>query len=135
MKAGERGDTENWFVPYKEVMESIATKLGISMTFYQWLIKDLLVPTERHMKRTLNHINLCIKYDKPVYVQCQDRIGRTGTLVGRYLIRHGMADSKNVLEMIKNLRKNCEDSDRQSLETSEQREMVLGWPRGTLQAP
>jgi hypothetical protein len=37
-------------------------------------------------------------------------IGKTETVIGCFLIRIGLATEKNVLEMIKELRKNTEDS-------------------------
>ena len=104
-----------------------AAKMKILVTFDQLPIKDLSVPTERHMMRILNQIDLCIKPGKPVYVHCLGGIGRTGTVVGCYLVRHGMATENNVLDVIRELRKDCEDSGRQSPETRGQRGMVVGW--------
>jgi protein tyrosine phosphatase len=129
MEPDERETSGHRFVPYDEVMESIAAKMKISVTFDQLPIKDLSVPTEGHMTRILNQIDLCIKHGKPVYVHCLGGIGRTGTVVGCYLVRHGLATGKNVLEMIIYLRKDSEDSDRRSPETREQREMVMGWQK------
>jgi protein-tyrosine phosphatase len=34
------------------------------------------------MVRILNQIDMCIKYDKPVYVHCWGGKGRTGTVIG-----------------------------------------------------
>jgi len=79
------------------------------------------------MSRILNQIDLCIKHGKPVYVHCLGGIGRTGTVVGCYLVRHGIASGKNVLAMIRDLRKDTEDSARVSPEMMEQRKMVMGW--------
>jgi hypothetical protein len=58
------------FAPYVDHMESIAQKQKISVTFDQISIKDFSVPTMRQMVRILNQIDMCIKYDKPVYVHC-----------------------------------------------------------------
>jgi hypothetical protein len=113
MEPDERDFTGHRFVPYDDMMGSIAEKMRISVTFDQLPIKDLSVPTEGHMTRILNQIDLCIKYGKPVYVHCLGGIGRTGTVVGCYLVRHGLATGKYVLEMMKDLRKDCEDSARE----------------------
>jgi hypothetical protein len=77
MKPDERDISGQQFVPYDNLMESIAAKMGISVTFDQLPIKDLSVPTEHHMTRILNQIDLCIKHGKPAYVHCLGGIGRT----------------------------------------------------------
>jgi hypothetical protein len=127
MEPDERDLTGHRFFPYDEVMESIAKRMKVSVTFDQFPIKDLSVPTDSHMTRILNQIDLCIKHGKPVYVHCLGGIGRTGTVVGCYLVRHGLATEKNVLDMIRDLRKDSEDSERVSPETRVQRKMVVGW--------
>jgi len=82
------------------------------------------------MIRILNQIDMCIKYDKPVYVHCWGGKGRTGTVVGCYLARHGMVAGKDVIEMIKTLRKNTEDFSDPSPETSKQIKMVINLGKG-----
>jgi protein-tyrosine phosphatase len=112
MEPDERDTSGHRFVPYADLMESIAVKMRIPVTFDQLPIKDLSVPTERHVTRILNQIDLCIKHGKPVYVHCLGGIGRTGTVVGCYLVRHGLSTGKNALEMIRDLRKDSENSGR-----------------------
>jgi protein tyrosine phosphatase len=117
------------FPPYVDHMESIAQKLKISVTFDQVSIKDFSVPTERQMVRILNQIDMCIKYDKPVYVHCWGGKGRTGTVIGCYLARHGFAAGNDVIEMIKKLRKNTEDCSDRSPETGAQFDMAINWKK------
>ena len=107
MEPDERDLTGHRFVPYTDLMESIAVRMGISITFDQLPITDLSIPTERHMTRILDQIGLCIEHGKPVYIHCLGGIGRTGTVIGCYLVRHGLATDKNVLDMIMDLRKDC----------------------------
>jgi protein-tyrosine phosphatase len=79
------------------------------------------------MVRILNQIDMCIKYDKPVYAHCWSGKGRTGTIVGCYLARHGFAAGNDVIEMIKELRKNTRDFSDPSPETKKQINMVVNW--------
>ena len=122
MEPDERDFTGQRFIPYDDMMESITSKMGISVTFDQLPIKDLSVPTERHMMRILNQIDLCIKHGKPVYVHCLGGIGRTGTVVGCYLMRHGLAAGKNALEMIRNLRQDYDNIGQELARTREEGE-------------
>jgi protein tyrosine phosphatase (PTP) superfamily phosphohydrolase (DUF442 family) len=115
------------FAPYVDHMESIAEKMGITVTFDQISIKDFSIPTERQMVRILNQIDMCIKYDKPVYVHCWGGKGRTGTVVGCYLARHGIATGNGVIEKIMELRKNTGSCSDPSPERRKQINMVLNW--------
>ena len=118
------------FAPYVDHMESIAQKLKVSVTFDQISIRDFSVPTKRQMIRILNQIDMCIKYDKPVYLHCWGGKGRAGTVIGCYLARHGFAAGNDVIEMIKKLRKNTVDYLDPSPETREQIKMVINWNEG-----
>ena len=118
------------FVGYEEPMTAIAESMGIKVYFDRMPIVDLSVPTIPEMKVILDRIGESIKYDQPVYLQCLGGIGRTGTVVGCYLIRHGIAGPREVLSRIQDLRTSTEDRYRRSPETEEQREMVLAWVKG-----
>ena len=129
MEPQEYNRPDDPFPPYVDHMESIAQKLRVSVTFDQISIKDFSVPTERQMVRILNQIDMCIKYDKPVYVHCWGGKGRTGTVVGCYLARHRFATGNDVIEMIKELRKNTKDFLDLSPETRGQINMVINWKK------
>ncbi len=82
------------------------------------------------MVRILNQIDMCIKYDKPVCVHCWGGKGRTGTVVGCYLARHRISTGNDVIEKIKELRKNTEDFSDLSPETRGQINLVINWKKG-----
>ena len=83
--------------------------------------------TAEMMIQILDEIDAVIESDKPVYVHCLGGIGRTGTVVGCYLLRHGLATGANVLEKIQELRLYDPNLYRDSPETSIQRNFVLNW--------
>jgi protein tyrosine/serine phosphatase len=127
-------DEMNWsgkpFESFEEQMKSIATSMGGEVNVERLPIKDTWVPARIEMCRILDRIDQSIQDDKPVYIHCWGGRGRTGTVVGCYLARHGLASDRNVLEMIQALRKNTEDHDSPSPETSQQMNMVLSWVEG-----
>jgi protein-tyrosine phosphatase len=61
-----------------------------------------------------------------VYLHCWGGIGRTGTVVGCWLVRHGASGSA-ALDRIAELHGATPDGARRSPETEAQREAVLGW--------
>lgn len=93
-------------------------------------IRDLDVPTIEIMKQILDEIDGAILNGKTVYVHCLGGIGRTGTVVGCYLARHGIASGGKALAKIKKLRRNDSSAYIQSPETIDQRAFVKNWKVG-----
>ncbi len=93
-------------------------------------IPDMSIPTVEQMSATLDDIDAALAEGRTVYVHCYGGIGRTGTVVGCYLVRNG-ASGDEALATIAHLRRNIRQPHRHSPETSEQRSMVLTWREGT----
>ena len=121
----------NWagkaFEGYEKQMQPIAASLGTSVSFERMPIKDTWVPARIEMIEILDRIDVSIEGGKPVYAHCWGGRGRTGTVAGCFLARHGIASNRNVLKMIQELRKDTEDHQMASPETSQQVDMVLSW--------
>ena len=92
-------------------------------------IVDLGTTTVVHMTRILDDVDAALEDDRSVYVHCWGGIGRTGTVVGCWLVRHGLDDGDPV-RTITRLRRGVPDAWAASPQTAAQRAMVTGWKRG-----
>jgi protein-tyrosine phosphatase len=80
------------------------------------------------MRAALNFIDGELEANRGVYVHCFGGIGRTGTVVGCWLLRHGLASRDNVEEVLARLRlKDTERASRRSPETDIQRRFMTNW--------
>lgn len=86
-------------------------------------IKDMDIPTKNLMKKILDKIDEDIGDGHSVYLHCIGGTGRTGTVVGCYMLRHNLVSKKEVFEKIHLLR----GDGKESPETKEQRQFVLDW--------
>ena len=81
------------------------------------------------MVTILDRIDQALADGRPVYVHCWGGKGRTGTVVGCYLVRHGIAEVKAALRLIQEMRCNDPRAHEPSPETKEQSQFVLHWKR------
>ena len=104
----------------------------------RYAIRDVYIPTEELMVEILDAIDDDLAGGHNVYVHCWGGVGRTGTVVGCWLIRHGYATADDVLEVISDLRSgdagrgpNAGPGEaRVSPETLDQVDFVVGWEQG-----
>lgn len=76
--------------PYAGILEEVARRLGLNVGYERHPIVDGRVPTSpEQMVRILDAIDSALSEGKTVYVHCWGGVGRTGTAVGCWLVRHG----------------------------------------------
>ena len=81
---------------------------------------------EKVMKEILDFIETEITEGRVVYLHCFRGLGRTGTVVGCYLIRNG-ADRCRITSVISNLRKGVAGDFRKSPENDFQMSFIDNW--------
>lgn len=115
--------------PYAGIAEVEATRLGLSVEHDRRSIRDVRVPRSPHeMVAILDTIDAALGEDKTVYVHCWGGIGRTGTVVGCWLVRHGRT-GEEALAQVAEWWQGVEKANRrpESPETPEQGDYVRNW--------
>ena len=114
--------------PYEFILMEEAAARGVTAIRHHKPIRDFGIPTEEEMTQTLDALDVALAAGHRVYVHCAGGIGRTGMVIGCYLVRHGIGISgQHAMDHLAHLRKGTADGWQQSPETPAQRKMVLSW--------
>ena len=114
-------------LPYDGMLRELATGRKMPVAYNRVPIRDLGVPRPADLRVLLSRLQLNVSDKIPSYVHCWGGIGRTGTVMGCWLVEHGGLNGTEALTRIADLRRATPDGYRRSPETDEQRAMVLGW--------
>ncbi|MBN1875536.1 MAG: YraN family protein [Anaerolineae bacterium] len=110
-------------------LTTYASTLDKSIAYYQLSIPDFDIPSEVQMIHILDTIDTAIATGRVVYVHCWAGVGRTGTVIGCYLARHGTCGQRALLKL-EYLRAEAANSQYESPSTKMQRTMVENWEQG-----
>jgi polymorphic toxin system DSP-PTPase phosphatase-like protein len=115
---------------YDRLLRSLSAERGIETRHIRIAVRDRSVPHERQlMTRVLTTIREETTAGRPVYVHCWGGIGRTGTVVGCWLVQSGMT-ALEAIARIAELRADTPDRFTRSPETDEQRRYICEWTAG-----
>ena len=91
---------EDGLIPYESLAIATARKSGKKCTYRRFAIRDGDIPPNDDLTvRILDFIERSMEDDGCVYLHCWGGIGRTGTIVGCYLVRHG-SSAEEALERV-----------------------------------
>ncbi len=112
---------------YDHIVREIAGTRQIDVSYRRMSVPDLGTPTTAHMTAVLEHVDSEIQAARPVYVHCWGGIGRTGTVVGCWMVGREGRTAQEALQRIAELRQGTPDGRRASPETDKQREFIETW--------
>lgn len=111
---------------YSDLLEIEAGKINSRVKYKPFPIRDFDVPTVPEMSQILKWITAGIADGDTLYVHCYGGKGRTGTVIGCYLVEQGYT-GEAAINQIAILRGDPPGSRVVSPETLEQKNMVYGW--------
>ena len=120
---------EAGLIPYDLLLNEEAKQYPVVTRHKRIPLRDFSTPVNDKVVEILDTIELALSLGKNIYLHCHGGKGRTGTVVGCYLVRQGLA-GKDALDRILALRKDILSHEEQSPETEGQIRMVLEWKKG-----
>ena len=118
------------FAPYRNALEQMARDRGFEVHWRRFPIRDYSVPDVGAMKSILDEIDVFLDANLPVYVHCWGGHGRTGTVVGCWLVRKGMTGQQALEELFRLRRCHSELHGWSCPQSSDQISMVQHWRVG-----
>lgn len=133
--SGRTGDLD-----YEAALNELRPKMKEAINYFRVPLRGGSVPdSDRQMIAILDILDEAVHRARSegtkIYVHCSTGAGRTGLVLGCYLVRHGMPGYR-ALEHLKRIVRPLPESDKLRIpETSKQREYILSWAdRDTLRS-
>jgi hypothetical protein len=113
--------------PYDHLLADNELQRGRIISHVRLPIRDMDVPSREEMSAILDTIDDAIAAGRSAYVHCWGGVGRTGTVVGCYLVRHGSTGAEALERVAALFAETPKSSYRKSPETRAQCRFVRDW--------
>ncbi|TVQ28467.1 MAG: hypothetical protein EA383_00470 [Spirochaetaceae bacterium] len=120
-------ENEHGLKPYAAMLEETARTRGAQCGHTRFAIPDMGVCSEDRLRDIHAAIDSALQAGETVYVHCWGGHGRTGLVIGTWLVSHGLADPTAAVETLRTLRKRMPKGGHDSPETRDQIGMLTKW--------
>ena len=73
--------------PYEGLLQSVAAEHGVQAHYHRFPVQDVSVPNAATLEAVLTVLATCVASGRKAAVHCWGGVGRTGTVIGCYLVR------------------------------------------------
>ncbi|OPZ30524.1 MAG: Effector protein hopD2 [Lentisphaerae bacterium ADurb.BinA184] len=113
---------------YVGMLRGRRTPAGHAVSYRRLAIPDFGVPTVEGMREILDLVDRALKARHRIYLHCLGGVGRTGLVVGCWLVRHGHTGEEALAEVARLFRTMPKsDFHHNSPESDGQQQFVLAW--------
>jgi protein-tyrosine phosphatase len=119
-------EEEEGLEPYAQLLEEEAMSRDRRVIYRRLPIRDMDVPTTDRMLEIQQTIEAALESGRTVYVHCLGGLGRTGTVLGCYLVEHEVSVAEALAE-IHRRRRWTKDGWKKSPQTPAQVDFVKRW--------
>ncbi|MCB0931396.1 MAG: tyrosine-protein phosphatase [Mycobacterium sp.] len=123
-EAGEKTWGGNRMKPYDALLRDVAAQRGLAVDYRRHPIRDCSITTDVHYDEILEHIRAELAGGRVVVVHCWGGKGRTGTVVGSWLIDEQGLGYPEVIDRMQELRRGSKKDDQPVPETQEQHDVL-----------
>ncbi|WP_317206567.1 ADP-ribosylglycohydrolase family protein [Hymenobacter translucens] len=86
--------------PYEQLLQKLAAERGLTARYHRFGIRDVQVPTPEVLESVLAELAATVAAGRKAVVHCWGGVGRTGTIIGCYLVRHHQLTGEQALQHI-----------------------------------
>ncbi len=116
--------------PYDAALDTLAASRRLDVQYERVPIRNRAVPDGERVRRLLSSIRTNVEAGLACYVHCWGGVGRTGTIVGCWLVEQRESNGDDALARIAVLRASTPHRRIMSPETGEQCAFVTSWTSG-----
>lgn len=117
------------FYPDTEENELLQWEINERFSWYGFALPNGFAPRKETMQVMLGWIDVGLSLKRKVFVHCLSGRGRSGTVAGCWLARHGIASGQGVIDYLAE-RRQAAGLSLPCPETDAQRRLVSSWRKG-----